>query len=463
MSTDTAADTKVSIADQLGNWIANIDAGRLPASTVEAARMLLLDVTGLCVAGRDESYIRAILAATEPGSGNCTAFGHKGSFNAFDAALINGTAAHGEDYDDTFEGGPVHSGAVVVPAVLAACEREGLGGDALLRGIAAGAELMCRLSLVAPRAIHSAGFHPTAVIGALAATAGVSAALRLDAQAATSALGIAGSMASGIIEYLAEGTSTKRMHAGWAAQSGIRAALMARGGFDGPRTVLEGRHGFFKAFAPSRTPDFTPVLEQLGESWIMDTIAFKPYACGTMTQPFIDCAIALAERGVKAEQIRDIVCEVGEGTVHRLWEDLAVKHRPRTAYAAKFSTPFCMAVGFFDRKAGFEQFTEARIRDAAVLELAAKISYQIDPQNEYPTNFTGHLRATLLDGTVHEIKQPHMRGGAREPLSEQALNTKFVDNAKYGGWDDALAHAAQGWFSKAFDASALDDVTQFRQ
>lgn len=463
MSTDTAADKTVSIADQLGHWIATIDAARLPASTVEAARMLLLDVTGLCVAGRDESYIHAILSATEPGSGNCTAFGHKGSFNAFDAALINGTAAHGEDFDDTFEGGPVHSGAVVVPAVLAACERERLGGDALLRGIAAGAELMCRLSLVAPRAIHSAGFHPTAVIGALAAAAGVSTALRLDARAATSALGIAGSMASGIIEYLAEGTSTKRMHAGWAAQSGIRAALMARGGFDGPRTVLEGRHGFFKAFAPSRTPDFQPVLDHLGQSWIMDTIAFKPYACGTMTQPYIDCAIALAERGVKAEQISKIVCDVGEGTVHRLWEELAVKHRPPTAYAAKFSTPFCMAVGFFDRKAGFEQFTEARIRDAEVLELAGKIRYRIDPENEYPKNFTGHLRATLVDGTVHEIKQPHMRGGAHEPLSAEALNAKFVDNAKYGGWNDALAHAAQGWFNAAFSASNVEDVTQFRQ
>jgi 2-methylcitrate dehydratase PrpD len=322
---------------------------------------------------------------------------------------------------------------------------------------------MCRLSLVAPRAIHSAGFHPTAVIGALAAAAGVSAALRLDARAATSALGIAGSMASGIIEYLAEGTSTKRMHAGWAAQSGIRAALMARGGFDGPRTVLEGRHGFFKAFAPSRTPDFQPVLDHLGRSWIMDTIAFKPYACGTMTQPYIDCAIALAERGVKAEQISEIVCDVGEGTVHRLWEELAVKHRPPTAYAAKFSTPFCMAVGFFDRKAGFEQFTEARIRDVAVLELAGKIRYRIDPENEYPKNFTGHLRATLVDGTVHEIKQPHMRGGAHEPLSAEALNAKFVDNAKYGGWNDALAHAAQVWFNAVFSASNVEDVTQFRQ
>ena len=456
---DAAAPSTPFVAEQLGAWIAALDTTTVPA---QMARRLVLDVLGLCVSARDEDYIHATLAATEQG-GACTAFGHQGSFNAFDAALINGTAAHGEDYDDTFEGGPVHSGAVVVPAVLAICEREGLGGDALLRGVAVGAELMCRLSLVAPRAIHTAGFHPTAVIGALAAAAGVAAALKLDAKQTTSALGIAGSMASGIIEYLAEGTSTKRMHAGWAAQSGIRAALMARGGFAGPRSVLEGTHGFFKAFAPSRKPDFNPVLNDLGKTWVMETIAFKPYACGTMTQPYIDCAIALAERGVRAEQISKIVCDTGEGIVHRLWEELAVKHRPPTAYAAKFSTPFCMAVGFFDRKAGLTQFTETRIKDPAVLELAAKISYRIDPENEYPTNFTGHLRATLVDGTVVETRQSHMRGGAREPLPAAELEAKFADNLRYGGWDDTLVEAARVWCNELFDLPSLADAKSFRR
>src|SRR5207249_3715768 len=136
--------------------------------------------------------------------------------------------AHGEDFDDTFEGGPVHAGAVIVPAVLAACERHNPDGPAALTGIAAGVETMCRLSLVAPTRTHKAGFHPTAIFGAIGAAAGVAAALRLDARATVDALGVAGSMASGIIEYLAEGTWTKRMHAGWAAQSGLRAALLGR-------------------------------------------------------------------------------------------------------------------------------------------------------------------------------------------------------------------------------------------
>jgi 2-methylcitrate dehydratase PrpD len=187
-----------ALAEQLGEWLASSDPAALPARTRETAWRLLVDVVGLCIAARHTGYIAATRASVDAG-GACTAVGHRGGFDAFGAALINGTAAHGEDFDDTFEGGPVHAGAVVVPAVLAACEREQLAGDRLLIGIVAGAELMCRLSLVAPKATHAAGFHPTAVFGALAATAGVSAALGLPASTSASALGIAGSMASGII------------------------------------------------------------------------------------------------------------------------------------------------------------------------------------------------------------------------------------------------------------------------
>jgi 2-methylcitrate dehydratase PrpD len=451
-----------SIAEQIAGRVAVLKPSDLPSATVEMVRRLLLDVAGLAIAARDESYISAVLGAVDAGEA-ATAFGHKGGFDAFGAALVNGTAAHGEDYDDTFEGGPVHSGAVIVPAVLAACEREGLAGDRLLLGIAVGAELMCRLALAAPKAIHTAGFHPTAVLGTVAAAGGVAVALGLRPAEIVSALGIAGSMAAGIIEYLAEGTWTKRMHAGNAAQSGIRAALMARGGFLGPRTVFEGSHGFFKAFAPSRKPDFAPVMENFGAHWVINQIAFKPFACGTMTQPFIDCAIRLAESGVEADAITDILCEVGEGTVHRLWEPLAVKHAPQTPYAAKFSTPVCMALGFLDRKAGLAQFTERRLADPAVTALARKIRYVINPDDEYPRNFTGHLRATLSDGSVKEFRQPHMRGGAHEPLPIAELETKFLDNAVYGGWSKATAARFLDLTRDLFRGGDLSALKEYRQ
>ena len=448
------------IAETIAAWLASSTPDRIPARARATARRLLVDVTGLCVAARHQDYVMATLRTVDPGP--CTAIGHALSIDAFSAALVNGTAAHGEDFDDTFEGGPVHSGAVVVPALLAICEREGLGGDRLLAGITSGVELLCRLSLVAPTATHKAGFHPTAVFGAVAAAAGVAAALNLPADAAASALGIAGSMASGIIEYLAEGTWTKRMHAGWAAQSGIRAALLARGGFLGPRTVFEGVHGLYRAFAPSVAPDFTPLVSDLGSRWVMDDVAFKPYACGTMTQPFVDCAIQLADSGVKDDDIDEIVCEVAEGTVHRLWEPLASKQRPPTPYAAKFSTPYCMAVGFLDGKAGFEQFTAERVANERVLALASKIRYRINAADEYPRNFTGHLRARLRNGATRQCRQPHMRGGVHAPLTDAELDTKFMDNARYGGWTPQRATQMLGLIRGLFDVGRLDMLTDLR-
>ncbi len=184
----------------------------LPAEVRRVASDLILDVAGLCVAARGTDYIAAVLQSAENG-GACTAIGHAGSFAAADAALINGIAAHGEDYDDTFEGGPVHAGAVIVPAVLAAAERYGAAPDAILRGIVLGTELMCRLGLVAPMRVHKAGFHPTSVFGAMGSALAVAVTLGLDERQIVDALGIVGSMAGGIIEYLAEGAWTKRLHA----------------------------------------------------------------------------------------------------------------------------------------------------------------------------------------------------------------------------------------------------------
>jgi 2-methylcitrate dehydratase PrpD len=432
----------MSVAKDLGSFAASVKSAELPQGARDTIRNLLLDVTGLCVAARNNDYVAAARASAIQ-NGSASALGHAGSFGPYDAALINGTAAHGEDYDDTFEGGPVHAGAVIVPAVLAIAEERGLDGDAVTRGIAVGVELMCRMSLVTPQAIHKACFHPTAVIGAPAAAGAVAAAIGLDASKTMHAIGVSGSLASGIIEYLADGSWTKRLHAGAAAQSGMRAALLAEAGFTGPKTVLEGVHGFYKAFAPSKEPDFVPLLDGLGSNWVLQKLAFKPYACGTMTQPFIDCAIELSQSGIKADDIESMVCEVGEGTVHRLWEPLALKHAPPNAYAGKFSTPYCVAVGFLDGKAGFEQFTEARVAEESVRALAAKVSYVIDPDNEYPKNFTGHIRATLKDGSVREARKAHMRGGAHEPLSDLDIATKFRDNAAFGGWTKERIEATE--------------------
>ena len=440
---------KTSVAQELATRIAALDASKLPAAVRRKCEDLLVDVAGLCVTARHEDYIRAALAGLDD-DGPCTAIGHARTLSAAGAAFVNGTAAHGEDFDDTFEGGPVHAGAVVVPAVLAACERHRPDGAAALLGIAVGTETMCRLSTVVPKAVHKAGFHPTAIFGVMGAAAGVGAALGLNAKQIVDALGIAGSFASGIIEYLAEGAWTKRLHPGWAAQSGLRAALLARSGFLGPRTVFEGVHGLFHGFAHTTQGDYG-ALTDFGSRWVIETLAFKPYPCGTMAHPYIDCARRLAARGIKPGDVKEMICEVAEGTVHRLWEPLAAKQRPPNGYAAKFATPFILASGFVRGGVGLDAFTDDAVHDAQVLALAAKVRYVIDPDNPYPNGFTGHIRAVLNDGSVVEERQPHFRGGANEPLTRADIEEKFAFNARHGGWDDKRSGAALKLLAKLYD------------
>ncbi len=441
-----------SVSEQLAGGVERARAGSLEAFR-ETAQRLLIDVAGLCVAARKTDYVRAAMAGWEA-SGSCTAIGHARTLDSGGAAFVNGTAAHGEDFDDTFEGGPVHAGAVIVPAILAVAEREKLPGRDALLAIAVGAEVMCRASLVAPKRIHKAGFHPTAVLGAVGAAAAVATALRLSKNQFVNALGIVGSMASGIIEYLAEGSWTKRLHPGWAAQSGIRAADLARAGFIGPRTVLEGTHGLFHGFAHASDGDWEKLLDGFGERWIATSLAFKLYACGTMTQPYVDCARRLAGR-IRIEDIVEVVCEAAEGTVHRLWEPLAAKQRPPNAYAAKFSQPYCIAAGFVLGHAGLDAFTEERVRDERLRSLAAKVRYEIDPHNPYPDEFTGHVRVRLKNGTVIEERQAHLRGGAHEPLSRADLEEKFRLNCAHGGWSAQQAESFLSFAKIAFD-SAID-------
>lgn len=429
--------TERTLSERLAEWGAALRPSDIPAGVAETMQSLLIDVAGLCLAARNTDYVKAVVDAAE--AGGHVAIGQAAPLTAADAALVNGTAAHGEDYDDTFEGGPVHSGAVIVPAVLAMAEREKLPGARILLGIAAGVELMCRLGLAAPKAVHRAGFHPTAVFGALAAAFGVAVASGATARQIRDALGIAGSTASGIIEYLGDGSWTKRMHAGWSAQSGLRSALLARGGFVGPRAVLEGEHGFFKAFAPSIDPLFDKLMEGLGERWHAGTITFKPYPCGTMAQPYIDCAIRLRAAGVPVSRIKSIRCETAEGYVHRLWEPIAMKRRPPTAYAAKFSIPFAIALGYVRGRAGLSDFSEEAINDRELLAVSRLVSYEIDPENPYPNRFTGHVRIETVDGEILEERQGHMRGGVEEPLTPAELRDKFLANARHGGIDEPKA------------------------
>ena len=458
----SAADgSGATVSETFAGFLSELRFEDLPEDAIEVSRTDLVDAAGLCIAARGQDYMRQILSSCDTG-GTCTALGHQVALGAADAALVNGVAIHGEDFDDTLEGAPIRVGAMVIPAVLAAAERFGLSGRSALLGVTAGLEAVCRLNHVAPGHMHKAGFHPVGVIGALGGAAGAGVALGLGRTQLTAAFGIAASMSSGIIEYLADGAWTKRLHPGWAAQSGLKAARLASTGFFAPRTALDGAHNFFKAFAPTAVPDHSHLTDSLGSEWYMTRIVFKPYACGTMIHPYIDCARRLAEIVPEPTEIEEIVCDTGEGLVHRLWEPLPAKHRPSSGYAAKFSMPFCMALGYFEGDAGLEQFSNDRVHDSRLLELASRISYRIDPENEYPRNYSGHMKVRLSSGREFELRQPHMRGGMREPLPYEEIKEKFRSNAARGGWSDQDAARLLEFCERIESAPDLSGLSAFR-
>ncbi len=425
--------TEHTCSSQLADWITGLSVTDIPLQVQQAVEHTVIDTVALAIAALDTDYGVAVRQAFAA-QGSCTVWGLAMGCDVSGAAAINGTCGHGEDYDNTFEGCPVHSGVVVVPALFAAGDAMSLSNADVFKGLVVGIEVANRLGLVAGKSVHRAGFHPTAVLGTMAASAGVAAAMGQSQQQIKNTLGVAGSMASGIIEYLADGSWTKRLHAGWAAQSAVHAARLGAADFNGPGTVFEGVHGLYAAFAPSIQPDFALLCDHLGTDWQAGRVAFKPYACGTMTQPFIDCAIRLKNKGIKLDDIDSMICEVGEGTVHRLWEPLALKQKPPTAYAAKFSSPYTIAAGLLHGDAGLAQFTDEAVSDPRALALAAKINYKIDPNNEYPKNYTGHICMKLKNGSVVEERQGQLRGGAKQPLSRDDIISKAQANLVFAGW-----------------------------
>ena len=418
------------IAEEFSSWSKNLKVKDIPEKTQFTLKFLLKDICGIILSARNEDYVKS-LVETYKGSGSLISLGHSERFDLFSSAIIAGTAAHGEDFDDTFEGNPMHVGATMIPAMLSAAQKFNLDGDQILKGLAVGSELICRLALVAPTAMHKQSFHPTAVCGTFGVAAGLSSVLDLSEKQMVSALGIAGSFTSGIIEYLAEGSWTKRVHPGWSANSGMNATLIAKSGFYGPRTVFEGKHGFFEAFALKEIErDYSHLTDELGKRWENQNLAFKPFACGTMAQPFVDCAIKIRKKIKNLDEISSITAKVGEGTVHRLWEPLKEKRQPSTPYSAKFSVPYCVAVGFIRGDAGLNEFNEKSINDKEILSLASKVNYEIDPNNEYPKNYTGTLICKTSENEFNE-HQSCFRGGIREPLTKDDIDKKYDANLNY--------------------------------
>jgi 2-methylcitrate dehydratase PrpD len=416
----------------LAEFVSDLNLAAVPQEVVQKSKLVFLDTLGVALASSTMDFGQMVsnVARKLGGSPESSVIGSAAKVAAANAVLANGTLAHGLDFDDTLEEAIVHTGCCAAMTALAAGEETGASGRRVLEAAIAGTEVLCKVGLVAPGKFHARGFHPTALCSTFGAAAAAGKLYGLQAAQWSDAFGLCGSQSSGIIEYLADGTWTKRLHPGWSAHGGVIAALLAREGFRGPATVFEGQHGFYRSFGGPNDYRFEK-LSELGRIWETPRLAFKSYPCGSISHPYMDCALKLGQKhSLSPENIVEVVCRTAGGPVHRLWEPLAEKRRPSSSYGAKFSLPYSIAVMLIRGRAGLEEFSDAAIRDAEVLELAQKVRYELDPTIDYPRHFSGHVRITLSDGRVLEENQPYPRGGLESPIPPEEIVEKFRANAR---------------------------------
>ena len=423
----------LSAARRFARFVVELSLEDLARPVVDKAELLALDTLGCCLAAARYDFAAAARATVERlgGPPESTLVGSQVRVAAANAALANATLAHGLDFDDTREDAIVHTGSVAVPTSLAVGEALGASGQAVLEAIVAGVEVMCRVGLAVPGKFHTRHYHPTALAGTFGAAAAAGKLYALTEDELVHAFGICGSQAAGIIEYLSDGSWTKRLHAGWAAHAGVVATLLGHAGFTGPETVFEGEHGFYRAFAGGvDEARLDELLGSAGSVWELERLTFKPYPCGSIAQPYMDCALRVRDtHGVRPQDIVEIRCRTAEGPVPRLWEPLAAKHAPQNGYAAKFSLPYLLAVILTKGRASLAEFENDVVGDLAVLALASRVGYELDPTIDYPRQFVGHVRVLLRDGRVVEEWQDHPRGGPDSPMSRAEIEAKFRGNA----------------------------------
>jgi len=409
----------------LAAWVAGLRYRELPERTRGVVRCALLDTLGCGVYGFDTPWAKMLLAWARAGaaSGESTVWGERAaSLRTADAALVNGTAAHAFELDD-YHNAKLHPGAVVVPAAVAMAEKLNASGERLVTAIAAGYEVMIRSSLALnPSAARLRGWHLTGVCGPFGAAAACASLIGLDAERTAWALGLAGTQGAGLWAFNADGTMSKRLHAGKAAHSGVLAAELAALGFSGPTQIYEyGDGGVLKAYSDASDP--APLTQDLGTRFHLDGTSIKPYSCCGSTHAYVDAALELRERIGSPWDARRRV-KIGLSKVVDVQCGFA--YAPSTALNAQMSLRYIVAAALTDGQVLPPQFTERRIADPALAALAASFELVPDPRLDglYPAHFAGWVAAEA-NGDWLRVDVLDPSGSPAKPLAARAVTGKF--------------------------------------
>ena len=425
---------KEAITRTLVRFCNQLDAADLIPEVFDRAKYLLLDYLGVALAGslaESSQPIHKMLPGAA-GGGSCTVLGTSLRATPESAALANGTSAHSVELDDTHQAGSIHPGVVMYSVAIALSEMNPeINAAEFAAAVVAGYEVATRLAMaVQPKFHYALGFHPTSTCGVFGAAVTAAKLLRLSEEQMLSAVGIAGSMAAGSLEFLADGTWTKRLHPGLAAQSGILAANLAAQGFRGPSTILEGRDGFLHGYSREAKPEL--VTQNLGRDFEILHTAVKPHACCRYMQAPIDALLSLArENDIPAAHVERVEIAVLEAGWSLVCEPREKKNSPSNTVDAQFSMPYGAAVALLHRRAGLDQFAAGNFASPELKALMGKIVLVKDKRIEenFPKEWAAIVTVSLQDGKRYEKHVRFPKGDPENPLTWEELAAKFTSLA----------------------------------
>lgn len=407
----------MTVSSDLAAWALGLRRADLPDEVAAAARRHLLDGLGTAVAAARRGVAEPALtvAAGLGGPAESTLLARGVRVSAPAAALATGTLVHALDFDDTHAGGLVHATAVVLPTLLAVGEQVGAGADEALVAAVAGFEAVCRIAGAAPHAFHHRGLHATMACGVFSSALVAARLMGLDRATTVDALGIAGSSAGGLLEFLATGSSTKQLHPGLASHAGILAARLAEAGADGPASVVEGERGVYAALADGHA-DAALVTADLGLRWETTRITLKPYPACQLMHAALDAGRQVLP--LAPATIREVAVEVHPDSAAIVCTPDKVD--PRTAYDAKFSLPWSLAALLTDGEVTVDTYAPDSLARPDVRALAARVRVTEVPDARVAADAPSRVVVEVGDGrTLH---------GQVDRSAGAALDAKLAGN-----------------------------------
>jgi 2-methylcitrate dehydratase PrpD len=413
----------MTAAQTLADFAVKLQFEQIPQTIVECAKDCIIDIVGVCAFGSTVPSSKPVLAYAERygKGGHSTVLGTSLKVHAPMAALANGVFAHSFEMDNLVSPSKgVHPGASLLPPALAVAQETDVSGRDFIAAFVAGFEVLHRVGDAANESIEKLGFHAPGVTGPFGGAVVAGRLMQLSAEQMTNAMGIAGSLSSGLLEFAKSGGGTvKRLHLGHGAQSGVMAAMLARDGFAGPASILEGKFGYLNVFC--RDGDAERLTAGLGEVWKTTRIVFKRYSCHITAHVPVTAILELKNHfGFAGDDVEDVTVAGSEKMLshHNIPE-------PRDLATAQYSTPFCVALACWLDPRDPGAFSEATLNDPAIRALCRTVKLQPNRQTTKTNPLASRVTVRLKDGRELSEEIEHFPGTPAQPLDRAALREKF--------------------------------------